>query len=275
VLTLDKLLVFLFFVFMIFGQGWMLLKRLSPFVAVIFIYESFRSIAFHLNSHVNYTVGPTIDRFLFGNLPTVYLQNWLWKGHTSWYDYLLYIPYLLHFVIPVSLAILVWKTREKYYWQVVFTYCLVAFMGFFTFLAMPAAPPWLASQNHHIQPITRISSEVWAGLGLHNFPSLYNRITPNQVAAIPSLHAAWAVLLVLFVGKLYGRRWALLASVYPVLIFIGTIYEAEHYATDIIAGIVYGIASYLIAPYLLRFIYSWLSIIKRRKWSLPEQFHLP
>ncbi|HET9721405.1 MAG TPA: phosphatase PAP2 family protein [Candidatus Saccharimonadales bacterium] len=236
---------------MAYGQAWELIRRLFPFVAVILAYESFRSVADRLNTHVQYMLAPHADTLLFGNLPTVYLQKWLWKGHTSWYDYALYLPYLLHFVLPLGLAIIVWKTREKRYWQVVNTYLVVAFAGFLTFFFMPSAPPWLASQNHYIQPITRISSDVWAGLGLHNFPSFYNHISPNAVAAIPSLHAAWATILFIFTYKLYGRRWAAVAAIYPILIFVGTVYEGEHYAFDVMAGIVYAVAGYKLTPYLM------------------------
>lgn len=250
--TPDKLFVFLLVLFMSFGQAWQLFKHLFPFVAVILIYESFRSVADKLNTHVEYLLAPHFDKFVFGNLPTIYLQNWLWRGHTSWYDYALYFPYLLHFILPFGLALLVWKTREKYYWQVVCTYLVVAFGAFITFFLLPAAPPWLASQNHYIPHIERISSDVWAGLGLHDFPSLYNHIAPNAVAAIPSLHASWAVLLLLFVYSFWGRRWATVAAIYPLLIFIGTIYEGEHYAFDIFAGIIYAVAGYLATPYLMR-----------------------
>ncbi len=264
--TPDKLFIFAIFGFMIFGQAWQFFKRLFPFVAVILVYESFRSFADKLNTHVDYLLSPHIDNLIFRNLPTVYLQSWLWKGHTSWYDYALYIPYLLHFVLPLGLAILVWKTREKDYWRVISTYLVVAFGAFVTFFLFPTAPPWLASQNHYIQPITRISSNVWAGLGLHDFPSVYNHISPNPVAAIPSLHAAWAALLAIFVYKLYGRRWGLVATIYPLLIFFGTIYEAEHYAFDVFAGIAYALAGYWITPYIFR----WLKplYIRIPKWQL-------
>jgi len=249
--TPDKLFVFLLFLFMAYGQAWELFKRLFPFVAVILVYESFRSVADKLNTHVDYLLAPHADKLLFGNLPTVYLQDWLWRGHTSWYDYVLYIPYLFHFIIPLGLAILVWKTRVKEYTRGVMTYLVVAFGSFLTFFLFPAAPPWLASQNHYIQPITRISSDVWAGLGLRDFPSVYNHIAANPVAAIPSLHAAWATLFLIFVWKLYGRRWGLLAAIYPFLIFFGTIYEGEHYGFDVILGVAYGVAGYLITPWLI------------------------
>jgi membrane-associated phospholipid phosphatase len=250
--TPDKLLIFLAFVFMIFKQLVPMLKRLLPFVVILLTYESFRSFANKLNSHVDYLTAPHFDKFVFGNLLTVYLQNLLWTGHVRWYDFVFYLAYMLHFIIPIGLAILVWKTREKYYWRVVTTYLVCAFAAFITFFLLPAAPPWLASENHYIQPIVRISSDVWASLGLHDFPSVYNHLSPNPVAAIPSLHAAWATLLVIFAYTLYGKRWALLASTYPFLIYVGTIYEGEHYAFDVIAGIVYAFAAYSATPYILR-----------------------
>jgi hypothetical protein len=250
--TPDKLLIFLVFVFMIFKQAVAMLKRLLPFVAVILVYESFRSVANKLNSHVNYTLAPHIDKLMFGNLPTVYLQNWWWHGHVRWYDFAFYLAYMLHFIIPICLAILVWKTREKWYWRMVNTYLVSAFAAFVTFFLFPAAPPWLAAQHGVIQPITRVSSDVWFALGLKDFPSFYNHISPNPVAAIPSLHAAWATLLVIFVYKLYGKKWALLACIYPFLIYVGTVYQGEHYAFDELTGILYAVAAYFATPYIMR-----------------------
>lgn len=246
--TPDKLIIFLTFVFMAFSQALVMLKRLFPFVAVLLVYESFRGIADNLNTHVNYTLSPHVDQWLFGNLPTIYLQDWLWHGHVQWYDFLLYAPYLLFFIVPIGLAILVWKTKDHYYWQVVNTYVVLFFSAFLTFLLFPAAPPWLAAQNHYIQPITRVSSDVWASLGLHNFPSVYNHISPNSVAAVPSLHAACATLLSLFIFKIYGRRWGLVSLIYPILLYVGVIYEGEHYAFDVISGIFYALAIYKLVP---------------------------
>jgi len=249
--TPDKLIIFLFFVFMIYGKALEGLRRFSPFIILVIIYESFRGIADELNDHVNYSLAPHIDKFLFGNLPTAYLQHHLWHGHIQWYDVALYLPYTLHFVIPLGLGILIWKTRDKYFWQVMNSFLVVAFACFLTFLIFPAAPPWMASNNHFIEPITRISSHVWAVLGLHNFPSIYNKITPNLVAAVPSQHAAWAALFFIFIYKLYGKKWGLLAGLYPLTIFFGTVYEGEHYVFDIALGILYAIAGYFITPYIM------------------------
>lgn len=246
--TPDKLFIFMLFVFMIFSQGWRMTKRLGPFVVVILVYESFRSIADTLNQRVNFNLAPDFDKRIFGKLPTQYLQDWLWRGHTNWYDYALYIPYMLFFVVPLALALLVWKTREKVYWSVVGSYMILFFASFITFALFPAAPPWMASNFHVIPHIERISSFVWAGLGIKDFPSLYNHITANPVAAVPSLHSAAAVLFSIWVFKLYGKKLGLISSIYPLLIFIGVIYEGEHYAFDVILGATYAAVAYKVTP---------------------------
>jgi hypothetical protein len=250
--TPDKLIVFLFFVFLFRGQAKEMLKRLGPFVALLLVYESFRAVVPRLNNNVHYTLAPHMDRLLFHGLPTKTLQDWLWRGHTSWYDVVFYIPYLLFFVIPFGLALLVWKNRDRHYWEVVGTYLAVFFAAFATFLIYPAAPPWLAAQNHYIGPISRVSTSVWNSIGIHNFPSVYNHLASNPVAAIPSLHAACATLLTLFIFKLYGRRWGLISAIYPFLIYIGVVYEGEHYAFDIICGILYAVAGFMTVPALMR-----------------------
>lgn len=247
--TPDKLLVFLAFVFMCFGQALEMLKRFVPFVGLLLIYESFRSIVPKLNSHVHYTWMPHADRAIFGQLPTITLQHWLWHGHVMWYDFAFYIFYMLHFIFPIGLAVAVWKLRESYYWRYVATYVVLSFAGFLTYLLFPAAPPWMASDAHVIPHITRISSFVWARLGIKDFPSFYNHISPNPVAAVPSLHAAYATLFVIFVTKLFGKKWGALACIYPFMIYVGTVYQGEHYAVDAILGIIYAVAAYYITAW--------------------------
>ena len=248
--TPDKIVFFLTFVFMCFSQALEMLKRLLPFVIMLAVYESFRGIADKLNSHVNFTFMPRFDKWLFGSLPTSTLQRWWWHGHVQWYDMVFYIVYMLHFILPISLVLLVWKYREKFYWRVVSTYVVLSFAGFLTYMLFPAAPPWMASDRHIIQPVTHISFFVFKSLGIQDFPSIYDKINPNPVAAVPSLHAAYAVLFCMFIYKFFGKKWGTISLVYPALIIVGTIYTAEHYAIDAILGIMYAIGAYYLTIWL-------------------------
>lgn len=266
--TPDKLIIFLLFFMMIFKQAFFVLKRLLPFVAILLVYDSFRGVADNLNTHVNYTFMIAADRFLFGDLPTSVLQDWLWHGSVQWFDISLYLTYMLHFVLPVVMAIVIWENRRRHYWDYVTAFSFVSFAAFFTFLIFPAAPPWLAVEHGYIDGIRRISSDVWFSLGISDFPSVYNQISPNPVAAMPSLHATWAVLLFIFVIKLYGRRWGLLALFYPLIIIFMVVYQGEHYFIDALAGIVYALAGYFCAPYIVRFIERKIRpLIRRHRYA--------
>lgn len=251
--TPDKIIIFLTFVFMAFGQAKRMLKRLLPFVALLLVYESFRGVATQLNTRVEFQWMIDADKFLFfGRLPTEVMQQWFWHGSVQWYDFTFYLTYMLHFVLPLGLAILIWKLRDKLYWQYIASFVTVSFMGFLTFLAFPAAPPWMAADKGLIPPITRVSSQVWAALGINDFPSVYNKISPNPVAAVPSLHAAYATLLVIFVYKAFGKKWALLAAIYPLIIYVGTVYSGEHYAIDEILGGLYAVVAYFMVKWIFQ-----------------------
>lgn len=253
--TPDKIVVFTTFIFMSIGQAKAMLKRILPFVLLLLAYESFRGIVPKINDHVSYLLLPAIDRLMTGGtLPTEALQQWWWNGRVQWFDFALYLTYMLHFVLPFGLAFVIWKKRERYYWQYVAAFVGVSFAGFLTFLAFPAAPPWMSSDMNLIEPIHRISSDVWYALGVHDFPSVYNKITPNTVAAMPSLHAAYATLFALFVTKLWRSKYRYIAWLYPAMIYLGTVYMGEHYVIDEIAGAFYALAAYVAAPHLVRLV---------------------
>ncbi len=253
--TPDKLLVFATFVALIFHQAKEMLKRFVPFVGLLLVYESFRGVVPHLNKHVNFTWMVDVDKLMFfGQLPTVWLQKYLWHGQVQWYDFVLYITYMLHFVLPLALAFVIWKLKPLHYWRYVTAFVVLSFSGFLTYLAFPAAPPWMASDMGYIPQIERVSSHVWAALGIHDFPSLYNKMAPNPVAAVPSLHAAYATLFAVFAFRLFKSRWKYLSILYPAFIYFGTVYQGEHYAIDEILGGLYAVGAYFAAPYVLKYV---------------------
>ncbi len=252
--TPDRLFILLVFGFMAVGATWDGFKKFVPFVALILVYESFRGIADDLNSRVEYTWMIKADEFLFGGtLPTKTLQDWFWRGTTSWYDVGIYMVYMLHFVLPFLLAFLIWRYREKLYWHYALSILVVSFMGFVTFAAFPAAPPWMAQRDGYITDGSiHVTSNVWSSIGFADIPSIYAQFSPNPVAAVPSLHAAYATLLAMFAWKAFGRKWGLFASIYPFLIYTGTTYLGEHYFIDEIIGGLYAVAAYFIALFALK-----------------------
>jgi membrane-associated phospholipid phosphatase len=126
---------------------------------------------------------------------------------------------------------------------------MLCFAGALTFAIMPAAPPWAASQTFHkLGKVTRIADHGWSALHLKEPEVLLQqgRQLANPYAAIPSLHAGWALLVVLalwpFVRR--GTRWLLAA--YPVAMGIALVYTGEHYVADILVGWAYVAAVVLV-----------------------------
>jgi membrane-associated phospholipid phosphatase len=67
----------------------------------------------------------------------------------------------------------------------------------------------------------------------------------NPVAAVPSLHTAYPVLIFLFFWSSVGRRRWLLA-LYPLAMSFTLIYTAEHFVFDVVLGWLYAIAVYFV-----------------------------
>lgn len=243
--TPDKILVFIILGAMIFSQAIAIAIRFIPFILILYVYEAFRGLAHHLNQHVNYLFMPDADKFIFfGHLPTAVLQRWLWHGQVQWYDFVLYLAYMAHFIMPLLLAVIVWKKFTSQYWRFVATYAVLSFAGFLTYLVFPAAPPWMASDMSLIEPIHRVSSDVWFALGVQDFSTFYSQVSPNPVAAVPSLHSAYALLFALFVTTLFKSRWRFAAWIFPALIGFGTVYQGEHYVIDAILGWIYALVAF-------------------------------
>jgi membrane-associated phospholipid phosphatase len=64
----------------------------------------------------------------------------------------------------------------------------------------------------------------------------------NPVAAMPSLHTAFATLVALFIAARLRSRWRYLIFAYPVLMGLTLVYTGEHYVLDVVFGIGYAFA---------------------------------
>lgn len=261
-LTPDTLFVILLAVFSVFGQARPFLTRFLPFLALLLVYDSFRGVADDLNKNVHFWEMIYFDTAVFGGqLPTVTLQQWWWHGTVQWYDFYFYFLYIMHFVAPVLLGVLIWKKRDSLYWPYVWSLVGLSFAAFVTYVIFPAAPPWMASELNMIPQIQRISSDIWWAMGITNFSEVYSKLSPNAVAAIPSLHSAYPMLFVLFLTKLYGWKNMGWTMFYPISIWVGVVYLGEHYVIDAILGALYAIGAY----FAIMQLFAWQ---KRHDWPV-------
>src|SRR5256885_31189 len=70
--------------------------------------------------------------------------------------------------------------------------------GFVTYALSPAEPPWLAGMRGHIQHVEQIVPELFRHTHTTQIDSLVENHFANKVAAVPSLHAAFPMMMLLF-----------------------------------------------------------------------------
>ncbi len=226
------------------GRG--LLVDWLPFAGILFLYDFVRGFADGLVFPVRWTPQIRADQVLFGHVvPTVWLQRHLWHGqhHIHWYDYLAWATYVSHFFGTLVVAAALWIVAHARFRRYAVNVCVLAVVGFATYVLFPAAPPWLASRDGYISPAPRLTSIIWGHVPGAPFRPLFEsgKHYANNVAAVPSLHAAYALLIALFLWRSARWRWRIPLGLYPFAMGFSLVYLSEHYVVDIILGWIYAL----------------------------------
>ena len=195
-----------------------------------------------------------VDEFLFGGtVPTIWLQDRLVDGGTPrWWDYPVWLMYLSHFVVTPAMAVWLYVRHRDWFHRYALLILGVCLAGFATYFILPAVPPWLASREGALAPTTRVVHAVWEHLGIGSVANIFNgdAKVANPVAALPSLHAAWPFMTLLFLWRKVGRwRWLLVA--YNAAMVFVLVYGAEHYISDILLGWIYAAVIFVVVQRLV------------------------
>jgi hypothetical protein len=220
----------------------LLVRDWLPIVLVLCAYDFSRGavdslgISVHVNSMIDF------DRFVFlGQTPTEWLQARLYQpGVVNWWDVCFTIIYTSYFIVPFAVAGVLWVRDRLEFVRFARRLVSLALAGLATYLAYPAAPPWMAADMGLLDGVQRTTSRGWEVLGTHT-AGLFSegQAGVNLVAAVPSLHAAMTALVAMF---LWGRvRPGLrpLLALYPLAMGLTLIATGEHYFFDILLGWLY------------------------------------
>lgn len=258
-LTLDVVLVAAAFAVVMAARGRLpALRDWVPFVVLFLAYELMRGLADEAGLPVHVGDVARLERSLFGgHLPTAVLQGWLHpSAGTDWLAVAGTGVYYFHFVLPVVTALLLWRRRRELFHPYLVSLILLSFAGFVTYLLLPVAPPWLASQ---LGELGRMAGEpVVRDLKLHAFTAVVGSVgldgeqwydvafialSANPVAAFPSLHSAFAFLSFLVLARAFGA-WGWLGLAYFGAVAFTIVYSGDHYVIDVVGGVVYASAAY-------------------------------
>jgi hypothetical protein len=252
--TPDVVVVGFLLAALILGRGRLFLRDWIPFVALFFAYELMRGYADKFGLPIHVTDVISLERIVgFGSLPTTWLQA-LHSGPASSPDNLATISvifYFLHFPLPLAVGFLLWIHQRRDYYDFVAALIILSMAAFVTYLLLPVAPPWWADKFGYTSGILHLRDTGFAGLahlfGFGNYFYSYSvySISSNDVAAFPSLHAAYPFLAFLFARRAFGKAGYLMLA-YTACIWFAIVYLGEHWVVDIIGGVVYACAGYFI-----------------------------
>jgi membrane-associated phospholipid phosphatase len=221
-----------------------------PFIGVLFVYDRLRGVADGLVFPAHELPQIHVETALFGKpAPTVWLQEHLWHGaqHLHWWDYGVWFVYLTHFVATLAVAAVLWMWAHDRFIRFATMVCVLALTGFATYVLYPAVPPWLAARNGNLGESNRLIAVIWPRVPFGHFGSLFEKGQhyANNVAAMPSLHAAYALLITLYLWRLVPRWARVPLALYPAMMTFSLVYTGEHYLVDCVAGWAYATATFL------------------------------
>ena len=240
--------------------GWRVLRDWLPVLVVLYLYDLSRGVADTLGMPVHVTEPLTADLAMFGVLPTDWLQDRLYDpAEVRWWDVAVAFVYFSHFFVAWVVACVLYLHSRRQWLRFVTRLVALSFAGLATYVVYPAAPPWLAGRLGEAPAVDRISARGWEEVGLHAAARLVEigQISVNAVAAVPSLHAAFALLVAVFVWPLVRSTWARwLLAAYPVAMGFTLVYTGEHYVVDVLLGWLYVVVVLAVVAHAERWLVS-------------------
>jgi hypothetical protein len=230
-------------------QHLLFLRDWLPICLLLVIYNVSRGYADNLFApHVTELI--VADKWMFGwftggEVPTTWLQQHLYEpGVVQWWEVVVSIVYFSHFLTVPTIAVLLWMRSRPQWARFMRRWFTLCVLGLITYFLYPAAPPWWAAEPEHGSLIsaTRISTNGWDAIGLHGAGNTLNALqveASNPVAAMPSLHTAFAFMAVVFFLPMVRKRWWALLLAYPLAMTFTLVYTAEHWVIDVLVGWAY------------------------------------
>jgi hypothetical protein len=229
-------------------QHLLFLRDWLPIALLLVVYNISRGYADDLFSpHVTELIDA--DEVMFGwftggQVPTTWLQEHLYRpGVVQWWEVVVTLIYVSHFLTVPTVAVILWVRSRAQWARFIRRWFTLCVFGLITYFLYPAAPPWWAYKYGFLsEHVDRISTTGWDAIGLHGAGNTLNALqveASNPVAAMPSLHTAWAMMAVAFFLPMVRRRWWPLLLGYPLAMTFTLVYTGEHYVVDVLVGWAY------------------------------------
>jgi PAP2 superfamily len=221
------------------------LRELLPFPLIALTWEAMRGLSADLVARAHAADIVSLERSLFGGVsggrtPSEALQAAFHRAGTiNLLDVVMTVVYLGHFVAPVVIGLVLWRLDRSVYYRYAMAMVLIALAGYGTQLIFPVAPPRLAFEFGAPLAVGDIAAQVLDTFRFVPFAAWgYGNLSGNELAAFPSLHAAFPLVGAFFLARV-NRRAAWITVAWSGLVWFAIVYLAQHYLVDAVAGLGY------------------------------------
>jgi len=179
----------------------------------------------------------SVDRVIgMGQVPTVRLQRALGReGELRWHDTALSAVHWAWFFWPHMVVAYVLVRHPERYGRAATLMAATFDVGAGFYHAIPTAPPWWAGNTGELPHVRRIMTEAGERFWGRYWTRLYDSLSGNPVAAMPSLHFATSVMAAHVLSDV-GRVPGAVGWTYAALLGFALVYLGEHYVVDLAAG---------------------------------------
>jgi hypothetical protein len=223
----------------------------SPLFAFWLVYDRLRLIQPLLYSRVAVSQPFELERWAFGwmasgAVPAHAAHAWLANSTTvlavivKWSAQAIYFSHL--FFVPALIGALWLAGRRSEHSRELFkrfvrAFTILNFSAIAIYLLLPVAPPWWVTLNGMEQPT--IENVVQVNMTAAMNGALIRGMIRNAsqwFAAVPSLHGAYPVMLLLLLRREVSRLVLTCVALYAVAMWCATVVLNQHYIVDLMAG---------------------------------------
>jgi inositol phosphorylceramide synthase catalytic subunit len=219
-----------------------LLGGLYPLGLVFILYDGMRPFQ---------TWGLTESRVMLCDLRSVEVQlfgvgggtlhDYFRAHHTLALDLACAVPYATFVLWCVGGAFYLYRVDRASMKRFMWGFLMLNVAGFATYHIVPAAPPWYFHEHGCVVDLATHASEgpalarVDAFLGVRYFHGMYGKAS-SVFGALPSLHCAYPLLLVVEGWRAFTPRMRVASVVYYAAMVFSAIYLDHHWVIDALLG---------------------------------------
>ena len=235
----------------------------APLFAFWLVYDRLRLLQPALLYRVAVESPYRIERWAFGwitggEAPAIAARTWLashagtplsltisWLAQAVYFSHLIFVPLLLIFMWVRGRKNESARARFTHYMR---AFAFLNFLAIIVYVLLPVAPPWWISVNGFAQPTAALVSQTKMSAGMDGaLVQAMIKTAPQWFAAVPSLHGAYPVILLLLSLPNRNRLVIAALALYCAAMWVATVVLNQHYIIDLMAGAFLAFLAYILA----------------------------